>query len=90
MRVLLVDDDREILNILEDFLKYKNHQTSRAENGNEALDLCHSDEHFDLILSDIKMPVMDGLSLLENLRKKEVETQVVPIFGSLTVPKQPL
>ena len=81
MKVLLVDDDQDVLNVLSAFFETKKHNTFQANNGAEALDLCLGNETFDLILSDIRMPVMDGLSFLKKLHEHDIETPVVFISG---------
>ena len=68
--VLLVEDDRDLRQGTELVLKLENFTVITAEDGQEALDLLRSgDIHPDIIVSDIKMPRMDGYSLLENVRK---------------------
>jgi two-component system, cell cycle sensor histidine kinase and response regulator CckA len=61
-RILVVDDCLENRYLLESILHGHGHETASAENGAEALDLADAQD-FDLILSDILMPVMDGFAL---------------------------
>jgi len=65
--ILLVDDDPEILSLLCDFLQ-ADYNVIQAENGLEAFDKVFS-EHPDLIVSDVMMPVMDGIELCSKLRE---------------------
>ncbi len=78
--ILVVDDERSIKNTLKDILEFEKHKVSLAENGKQGLELVES-ENFDLIFSDIKMPEMDGIELLNALIEKEVEAPVVMISG---------
>ncbi len=70
LRVLLVDDEPFILRGMEELIDWKNEGfeiAGTAANGEEAL-RCLQDNNIDLILADIKMPVMDGLEMLRKLR----------------------
>jgi len=65
--ILLVDDDPDILALLRDFLQ-KDYNILSAENGQKAYDKVISDQP-DLIVSDVMMPVMDGIELCDKLRE---------------------
>jgi CheY-like chemotaxis protein len=78
--ILLVDDDPRILSLLEVFLKKEGHTVSKAADGIEALMRIGSEE-FDLVVSDINMPNLDGLKLLEMLVQKGQTTPVVFVTG---------
>lgn len=79
-KILVIDDERSIRNTMKDILEFEKHKVVLAENGRVGLDTALNDE-FDLIFSDIKMPEMDGMELLEQLQEKEVEVPVVMISG---------
>ena len=81
MKVLLVDDEPEILEILKEFLVLKKHTVTTASNGKQALDLVLADNDFDIAFSDIKMPEMDGLTFFEKVRGKNFNLPVVLISG---------
>jgi CheY-like chemotaxis protein len=66
--ILVVDDDIVILKFIEFTLKGLGYQTTLAKNGKEAIDKSKS-QHFDLIISDLYMPLMDGNELVRRLRK---------------------
>ena len=66
--ILVVDDDIVILKFIEFTLKGLGYQTSLAINGKEAIEKAKG-EHFDLIISDLYMPLMDGNQLVKHLRK---------------------
>jgi two-component system NtrC family sensor kinase len=66
-RVLVVDDEESIKELLTNVLEMDRHQVVLASNGREALDLV-AREAFDLIISDIKMPVMGGAEMYQRLR----------------------
>ena len=79
-KILVIDDERSIRNTMKDILEFEKHKVVLAENGRTGLDTALNEE-FDLIFSDIKMPEMDGLELLDQLLEKEVEAPVVMISG---------
>lgn len=66
-RVLVVDDDREIRNIIGIYLKNNGCEVEFACNGEEAIQKI--DDSYDLIILDIMMPVMDGMTALTIIRK---------------------
>jgi len=75
-RILVVDDEPMIREILRETLEQEGHRVSEAENGKVACDMIGT-EGFDLVLTDVKMPVMDGFTLMKNLGDL---TDVVPII----------
>ncbi len=79
-KILIVDDERSIRNTLKDILEFEKHLVSLAENGKQALELAQI-QTFDLVFSDIKMPEMDGIELLEQLSKLEIDAPIVMISG---------
>jgi len=68
--ILLVEDEVSLRQILAEKLTIEKYSVIEASNGKEALELS-LERHPDLILLDIVMPVMDGLSMLQELRKDE-------------------
>lgn len=80
MRVLVVDDNSLHLLILRKMFEKGNDSVVLAHNGVEALDLLEKDNAFNIILTDIMMPFMDGVELLVNLKKSE-KTNKIPIIG---------
>ena len=78
--ILLVDDEIELLEIIEEDLINHGCVVAKATNGLEALKLAKSQE-FDFILSDIRMPGLDGTELLKKI-KTETEAQTKFIFLS--------
>lgn len=77
-KILLVDDEEGIRKILGISLTDSGYQVFTAENGVEALKII-SKENPSIVLSDIKMPVMDGLTLLRKIRNDYPETEVIMI-----------
>jgi CheY-like chemotaxis protein len=77
-RILLVDDNHDTLDLLEIFL-YKEYEILTALNGFEGLKKAEEDLP-DLIITDIMMPVMDGIRFFNNLRKQE-KTKTIPVIA---------
>ena len=69
MDILLVDDEEHILKIIADFLADCGYQTVTAANGTEALKCLERGADIGLIVSDIRMPKMDGLEFLRSVRR---------------------
>lgn len=80
MRVLVVDDDAIHLLILQRIFERSNDSVVTAHNGMEALKVLESDHGFNVILTDIMMPEMDGIELLANL-KKNTNSNTIPVIG---------
>ncbi len=83
-RILVVDDEKVIREILADFLSMEGFWVRTAEDGSNAL-LELSRSHYDLVLSDLKMPNMGGLELLEAIGKHapNVVTVIMTGFGTV-------
>jgi two-component system nitrogen regulation response regulator NtrX len=84
MQVLLIDDERAIRRALREILEFEGCVVEEAENGDQALDKLNSHQ-FDLIFSDIKMPQMDGLELLDRVLELGIDVPVIMISGHGTV-----
>src|SRR6186713_1193670 len=83
-RVLVVDDEKFIRDILADFLTMEGYAVRTAEDGAQALgELSHSS--FDLVISDLKMPKMGGLDLLQHVGTLQPEALTVIMTGFGTV-----
>jgi CheY-like chemotaxis protein len=67
-RILIIDDDQDSRILIKFMLQQRGHETTEAENGLVALNLLKTDS-FDLVISDIRMPHMDGLDLLNHIRR---------------------
>lgn len=75
-RILIVDDDQYVRVLLTRMIEPLQHELQSAENGKVALDLA-SKAAFDLVITDWKMPVMDGLGLIESLRARGIDAAVI-------------
>lgn len=84
MKVLIIDDERAIRRALKEILEYENCQVLEAENGKEGLELIRSNS-LDVIFCDIKMPLVDGMELLEQVQREGNEVPIVMISGHGTL-----
>lgn len=74
--ILLVEDDVNLSTILADYLRSKDYVVEQANNGSEAWDLIMI-KHYDLVISDIMMPKMNGYELLKLIRQKSDKIPVI-------------
>ena len=79
-RILLVDDNAHGLTARRAVLEEMGHKIVIAANGSDALDL-FSQSKFDLVVTDYKMPRMDGLELIKRLRKIALGVPIVLVSG---------
>ena len=84
MKVLIIDDERAIRRALKEILEYENCQVLEAENGKEGLEMIRSNS-LDVIFCDIKMPLVDGMELLEQVQGEGNEVPIVMISGHGTL-----
>src|SRR5215831_11224106 len=78
-RILVVDDEEPIREIVSSMLSFANYQTRQASSGREALALLESGEQFELMLSDLMMAELDGIGLLERTKEKYPDMPVVMV-----------
>lgn len=78
LKILIAEDDRELCQLFQHVLVKNGYQVKGVSNGQEALDAM-STEYFDLLISDIMMPVMDGYELVRSLRETGSATPVLMI-----------
>jgi DNA-binding response OmpR family regulator len=77
-RILVADDEQEIRNLLDHFLKGQGEEVVLASDGNQALKLA-AEENPQVIILDIKMPGLDGLEVCKRLKEKE-QTKFIPVI----------
>ncbi|HLG29391.1 MAG TPA: sigma-54 dependent transcriptional regulator, partial [Candidatus Brocadiales bacterium] len=84
LSLLIVDDDEAFRNIVKDRFSRKGHRVALAASGNEAISLSQKN-NFDIALVDIKMPEMNGIELLKQLKSKRPNIEVVILTGHATI-----
>jgi DNA-binding NtrC family response regulator len=84
-KILVIEDDRGIRNLLEALLTHKGYRVLLAENGEKGFELLRQ-ACPDVIVLDLKMPEMDGLTVLRHIRSLNL-TQPVIIYSGAWTPK---
>lgn len=85
-KILVVDDDQDGLHLLDFALKSKGWQVVTAAFGNTALETFKK-ESFDLVLLDLRLPDIDGLEVMKQMKETSPETEVIIISGFSSVDK---
>ena len=75
MKVLIVDDEDMIRNVLKEYVAFEGNQAFEAADGMEAVRMCR-DNDYDIILMDVMMPKLDGFSAVKEIRKTK-DTPVI-------------
>jgi len=78
-KILIVDDDPGVRESLEELLRLENYQADSTGSGEDALKALS--EGFDLVLLDIKMPGIDGVEVMHEIRKYHPDTRIIIITG---------
>ena len=87
LKILLVDDEKAISFTLKKFLESQGHQVTTSLRAKEGLELFKKDK-FDLVLSDITIPDMDGIELIKKMRKEDKDAKIIVITGHILKEKE--
>jgi DNA-binding NtrC family response regulator len=85
-KVLLVDDEKEFLEIMSERMKARDMDVTTATSARQALEIIEK-ESFDAIILDFQMPGMDGMDALKAIKAKKPELQIILLTGYATVEK---
>ncbi|HIK26682.1 MAG: response regulator transcription factor [Oscillatoriaceae bacterium SKYG93] len=77
-RLLLIDDDPNLILLVKDYLEFRGYEVITAENGREALEILEK-ENPDMIICDVMMPEMDGYSFVKHVRENP-RTNWIPVL----------
>ncbi len=83
MRILAVDDDQLTLKALQLILEPADHELTTCENGMEAMDMLDS-QNFDIVITDLIMPVKNGIALIEHIKKLDTPVPVLAISSNIS------
>ena len=80
-KLLLIDDDPNLILLVKDYLEFRGYNVDTAENGREALQVLDGNVP-DMIICDIMMPEMDGYSLVKHIREEPITNRIPVLFLS--------
>jgi DNA-binding NtrC family response regulator len=83
-KILVCDDEKAIRRSIKEILEFEKHQVEEAEDGQIALNMAVKN-HYDIILTDIKMPKLDGLELLNKLIENKIDATIIIMSGHGTI-----
>lgn len=84
IKILLVDDEKDFVETLAERLQLRDFDVTTALNGPDAVELV-KEQDFDVIFLDVKMPGMDGIEALKQIKNLKSLPQVVMLTGNATV-----
>ena len=79
-KILVVDDEKDIREITQIFLVLNGYEVNTAENGKDALDKLLS-SHYDVLITDLQMPKMGGMELLDNVSRIKSGAVTIVLSG---------
>ena len=79
LRILVVDDDKDFRENLLDILDAHGYEATAATDGFDAIERIKESEHFDVVLMDIKMPVMDGVETFRQVKHIDPDSTVIMV-----------
>lgn len=85
IKVMLVDDERPFVETITKRLSKRNLEVVPAFSGKEALELLEKDDQIDIVILDVKMPVMDGIETLREIKRGYALVEVIMLTGHATV-----
>ena len=84
IRLLIVDDERATIRIIKKIINFEQYDIEvigEAYNGDEAMSFINSANPPEIVITDMNMPVMDGISLMRYLQENEKNIQVIVVSG---------
>lgn len=84
VKILIIDDEKAIRRSIKEILEFEKYTVDEAEDGQQGLDMALKGK-YDIILSDIKMPKLDGIELLTRLRQSDSESPLIMMSGHGTI-----
>jgi two-component system, chemotaxis family, chemotaxis protein CheY len=81
--ILVIDDEEFIRTLIKEVLDPQGHTVITASSGKEAFQLCH-ERSFDLLITDLEMPDMDGIELISSLRGVQKKLPILCISGAFS------
>jgi two-component system, NtrC family, response regulator PilR len=85
-KILAIDDDPNMLDLTRYHLSAQGYEVTTAETGEEALKLAEG-KHFDVVLTDMRLPDLDGIELVRRFKEESPETELIMVTGYSSVSK---
>ena len=79
-KILVIDDERTVRTVLQRMLEQESFEVMTAVNGLEGIEL-HANNSFDIIITDLFMPGMDGIETIVNLKKEYPDSKIIAMTG---------
>ncbi|MCK4857698.1 MAG: response regulator [candidate division Zixibacteria bacterium] len=80
-KILVVDDELLIRDLLYDHFAAKDYRIATAESAEKAIEILDGEQEFDVVLTDIKMPGMDGLELIDRIKNTDADLPIIIMTG---------
>ena len=80
--ILLVEDDDQVRSMLKELLTRSGHEVSEAPDGRRVCDM-HQRQPFDLVITDLVMPDIEGLAVIMELRRVDQNVRIIAMSGAL-------
>lgn len=81
-KLLIAEDDVPSFELLQIYLEDFNVSITHVDNGRDLLEKCKSDD-FDIVITDNRMPLLNGLEVIEMIREEDKETPFIAISGNI-------
>jgi len=85
LKILIVDDSPAVTDILSQLCEFLGHDVLCAEDGRQGLSVRRAETDIDMVFTDYKMPIMDGVEMAKRIKAKHPNLPVVLITGSVGV-----
>ena len=83
-KILMAEDEKELARAVKTILEFNDYDVTVVYNGEDAVNKTHED-NYDLILLDVMMPIMDGMTALKDIRKSGVNTPIIMLTAKSTI-----
>ena len=80
-KVLVVDDNSDVAHLLSEILQREGHEVEVSYDGSQVVDRLEAGEVFDIILTDLIMPELDGIGLVKYIKEKRNDTPIIALSG---------
>ena len=83
-RILLIDDERDVLDVLDKILAAEGYETETATNGEDGIDL-FARKTFDIVITDLRMPGIDGIEVIKKIKQIDADVEIIVLTGFASI-----